>query len=132
MTSSLAPSPLVLGGTAWQARAWFPRFLAAGLDYADLERVADSLAEGAAWSLAWAALGEYYADLADVAVLSHHELSAAEYFQRASLAYHFATLLDSDDPALARQLNRHRIAYSTRALPFLDPPGERMLIPFDG
>jgi 2,6-dihydroxypseudooxynicotine hydrolase len=128
----LAPSPLVLGGTAWQARAWFPRFLAAGLDYADIERVTDSLAEGAAWSVAWTALGEYYADLADVAVLSHHELSAAEYFQRASLAYHFATLLDLDNPALAHQLNCHCVAFSTRALPFLDPPGERILIPFDG
>jgi 2,6-dihydroxypseudooxynicotine hydrolase len=120
------------GDAAWQARSWSARFLAAGLDYADLERVADSLAAGVAWPSAWAALGEYYADLADVAVLSHHELSAAEYFQRASLSYHFATLFDADDPALANQLNRHRVAYSTRALPFLDPPGERMLIPFDG
>jgi dienelactone hydrolase len=132
LSGLLAALPVRRPVSAWELQPWQPRFLAAGLEWADLERIGAALDDGLEWAQAWAGLGEWYADLADAAVLDHHELAAGEHFTRASLAYHFAGLEGVVDDSLARRLNRRRAGYATRALPFLDPPGERVLVPFDG
>jgi 2,6-dihydroxypseudooxynicotine hydrolase len=58
--------------------------------------------------------------------------SAAEALVRASLAYHFAQFVYHEDEELKREAQEKKVACHRRALPDLDPPGERVEIPFEG
>jgi 2,6-dihydroxypseudooxynicotine hydrolase len=60
------------------------------------------------------------------------QLSAAQAFQRAAWCYHLGKFLWFEDLELHAQLRDRSVAVYREALPHLDPPGERLEIPFEG
>lgn len=112
-------------------RNWYPRFLADGLDYGDLERTLAGIRSWAEWPRAWAALGDAFAAEAERALAAGHTASAGEHLTRASAAYHFGQFMELTDLALRREIAAKKVGCHTRALPFMEPPGERVMIPFE-
>ena len=111
---------------------WKPRFVANGIDVNDFERVQAATTEWAAWAPNWKAVGDMHRELAEGASALGHVVSATEAFQRAAWAYHLGKFLWFEDPELHLEMSALVLATYARALPHLDPPGERLEIPFEG
>ena len=111
---------------------WKPRFVANGIDVNDFERVQAATTEWAEWAPNWKAVGDMHRELAKEAVRGGHVVSAAEAFQRAAWSYHLGKFLWFEDLDLHLEMNALVSAMYARALPYLDPPGERLEIPFEG
>jgi alpha-beta hydrolase superfamily lysophospholipase len=102
--------------------AWFPRFLANGLDYLDVRRTLDRVAGWDDWADAWEASAAAYAELADEADAAGHRVTAAEHRRRAALTLQFGQFALNDDPARREALHRRQADLFRRAAPALDPP----------
>jgi 2,6-dihydroxypseudooxynicotine hydrolase len=59
-------------------------------------------------------------------------LSAAQAFQRASWCYHLGKFLWFEDHAIHGDLRDRSVSIYREAMPYLDPPAERLEIPFEG
>ena len=114
------------------ASHWKPRFVANGIDVNDFERVQAATTDWADWAPNWKAVGDMHRELADEAVARGHVLTASEAFQRAAWSYHLGKFLWFEDLGLHLEMNALVNAMYARALPHLDPPGERLEIPFEG
>jgi len=111
---------------------WKPRFVANGIDVNDFERVQAATTEWAEWAPNWKAVGDAHRELAEAAAARGRVVSATEAFQRAAWSYHLGKFLWFEDPDLHREMNALVTATYAQALPHLDPPGERLEIPFEG
>ncbi|HKV43640.1 MAG TPA: alpha/beta fold hydrolase [bacterium] len=112
-------------------RSWEPRFLANGVDPNDYRRTVDPLETWDEWYGAWMALGDRHEGLAREAAREDRPITAGEAYYRAALAYHFAAFcwverLDEYDAG-----HRKRVECYGKALPYLDPPGERVEFPLE-
>lgn len=111
---------------------WKPRFVANGIDVNDFERVQASITEWAEWAPSWKAVGDVHRGLAEDAEAHGRTVSATEAYQRAAWSYHLGKFLWFEDLELHLEMNRLVQLMYARALPHLDPPGERLEIPFEG
>jgi len=111
---------------------WKPRFVANGIDVNDFERVQAATTEWADWAPSWKAVGDVHRELAEAAAARGRVVSATEAFQRAAWSYHLGKFLWFEDPDLHLEMNALVTAMYALALPHLDPPGERLEIPFEG
>jgi ABC-type branched-subunit amino acid transport system permease subunit len=66
------------------------------------------------------------------ALAANHKISAAEHLCRAAVTYHFAKYLFVQDMDQMRTAHMKAVECLDLALPHLDPPGERVLIPYEG
>jgi hypothetical protein len=66
------------------------------------------------------------------ALAQKHFVSAGEHLARAAATYHFAKYLFVNDMNQMRAAHRRAVACLNLALPHLDPPGERVMIPYEG
>jgi 2,6-dihydroxypseudooxynicotine hydrolase len=114
------------------ASHWKPRFVANGIDVNDFERVLAATTEWADWAPNWKAVGDMHRELAEAAAGRGRVVSATEAFQRAAWSYHLGKFLWFEDLALHLQMSALVSAMYRQALPHLDPPGERLEIPFEG
>ncbi len=114
------------------AQHWKPRFVANGIDVNDFEDVLNRTIEWKDWAPNWKAMGEVHAGLAREAAANHHPLSAARASQRAAWCYHLGKFLWFEDAGLHAELRDGSVALYQTALPHLDPPGDRIEIPFEG
>jgi pimeloyl-ACP methyl ester carboxylesterase len=111
---------------------WKPRFVANGIDVNDFERVQAATTEWVAWAPNWKAVGDTHRALAEGAAAHGRVVSATEAFQRAAWSYHLGKFLWFEDPGLHLEMSGLVRAMYANALPHLDPPGERLEIPFEG
>ena len=111
---------------------WKPRFVANGVDVNDFERVHAATTEWADWAPNWKAVGETHRALGEDAEARGRAVSATEAFQRAAWAYHLGKFLWFEDLDLHLELSALVNQTYEKALPHLDPPGERVEIPFEG
>ncbi len=111
---------------------WKPRFVANGIDVNDFERVLEETASWADWAPAWHAVGDMHRRLGEAAEAAGRTITATEAFQRAAWSYHLGKFLWFEDLDLHRELSRVTAATYGWALPHLDPPGERVEVPFEG
>jgi len=111
---------------------WKPRFVANGIDVSDFERVVSSTAEWKDWGPAWLRTGDMHRELGDQAGRSGRMVSAAEAWQRAAWCYHLGKFLWFEDRAIHDKLRELTVSTYQKALPHLDPPGERVEAPFEG
>lgn len=114
------------------ASHWKPRFVANGVDVNDFERVLAATTEWADWAPNWKAVGDMHRALAEEAATRGREVTATEAFQRAAWSYHLGKFLWFEDLDLHLEMNALVSGTYARALPYLDPPGERVEIPFEG
>lgn len=115
------------------ARAhWGPRFTANGVPAADFERVLDGLTSWDGWCVAWSAAAAEHERLGAEALTDGRLRSAGSHFSTAALTYHFAKFVFVRDPDQMRAAHEAAVRCLVAALPHLDPPGERIEIPFEG
>jgi dipeptidyl aminopeptidase/acylaminoacyl peptidase len=111
---------------------WAPRFVANGVALTDFEEVTASIARWNDWCRAWSERAKVHEDLGRQALAEKKLLSAGEHLQRAGIYYHFAAFLFVHDMAQMKAAHMKAVACRTEALPHLDPPGERVEIPYQG
>src|ERR1700722_737746 len=111
---------------------WAPRFVANGVILTDFEEVTAGIARWDQWCAAWSARAAIHEALGREALAQGHGLSAGEHLTRAGVYYHFAKFLFVEDVAQMKAAHRKAVECRTLALPHLAPPGERVLIPYEG
>jgi len=111
---------------------WAPRFVANGVALADFEDVTATMASYDDWCAAWSKRAAQHEQIGREALAKEHYLTAGECLQRAGVYYHFASFLFLRDMAQMKAAHKKQIECRQVALPYLDPPGERVEIPFEG
>lgn len=112
---------------------WSPRLLANGVDWSDLSRAVRAAgANWTGWYRQMVRRGEEHAGLARAALAEGRNLTAGEAWVRAGLLYHFAQFALFDFPDLQADGQRLKEAAFARAGPLLNPPIERMEVPWGG
>ncbi len=114
------------------AAHWSHRMVTNGVPLADFEDVTGSISRWDEWCPAWVARGKVHDDLAATAESEGRRRSAGEHFATAAICYHFGKFLFVHDPDQMRDAHDLAIAAHGRALPNMDPPGERITIPYEG
>jgi 2,6-dihydroxypseudooxynicotine hydrolase len=111
---------------------WAPRFVANGVPLADFQEVTASVQRWEDWCDAWSARAAIHRELGNKASAGGYNYSAAQHFTRAAVCYHFGKFLFVNDMAQLREAHRLAVECRNKALPYLDPPGERVAIPYEG
>lgn len=111
---------------------WAPRFIANGVDYNDFARVTASVTGWDSWCSAWSAAAVPHAELGRAALADGRTRSAGTHLAQAAVYYHFAKFLFVHDLTAMRDAHMQAVRCLTEALPYLDPPGQRIEIPFGG
>ena len=111
---------------------WAPRFTANGVTAGDFDRITRGLDRWEDWCAAWSAVGAEHEALGRAALAAGREMSAGAHLAQAAVYYHFAKFLFTHDLAQLRAAHRSAVRCLDDALPYLDPPGRRIEIPFDG
>src|SRR5947209_213743 len=111
---------------------WYPRFVANGVDINDFQRITANLEHWDDWCQAWSKWGAVHAELGEEAETDHFYRSAAQHFWQAAMLYHFGKFMffHCRDQHLAA--HQRTVTLYDRALPYMDPPGERVEIPYEG
>src|SRR5581483_11975326 len=108
---------------------WAPRLIAAGVDYNDFQRTLARIRRWEDWCVEWQRAAAYHEQLAREAL---SPISAGEAYLRAAPCHHFGKYIffeAGDEARAASQALRDNYA---KAAPLLDPPSERVLIPYAG
>jgi len=111
---------------------WAPRFVANGVPLTDFQEVTAGCERWEDWCKAWSARAAVHEGLGDQALKDGYKLSAGEHYTRAALCYHFGKFLFVNDLEQMKQAHRKAVECRNKALPLLDPPGERVAIPYEG
>jgi 2,6-dihydroxypseudooxynicotine hydrolase len=111
---------------------WAPRFTTNGVTAGDFERITSGLAAWDDWCAAWSEVAAEHEQLGRDALAAGRDMSAGAHLSQAAVYYHFAKFLFVSDLGQMRAAHMSAVACLTDALPFLDPPGRRVEIPFDG
>jgi dipeptidyl aminopeptidase/acylaminoacyl peptidase len=111
---------------------WGARFVANGVVLTDFEEITASLENYDGWCAAWSARAAHHEQIGREALAKKHFLTAAECLQRAGVYYHFASFLFVNDVPQMKVAHLKGVACRQAALPYLNPPGERVTIPYQG
>ncbi len=111
---------------------WGARFIANGVDPGDFARVTAAIDDWELWCAAWCAAAAEHEDLGRAALAGGRALSGGAHLAQAAVYYHFAKFMFVHDLGQLRAAHQAAVRCLTDALPYLDPPGERVSIPFDG
>lgn len=110
---------------------WAPRFTTNGVTAGDFARITGSIDAWSEWCGAWSAVAAEHEALGDEAEGEGRMRSAGAHYAQAATYYHFAKFVFVEDLGQMRHAHAAAVRCLTRALPHLDPPGERVEIPFD-
>jgi 2,6-dihydroxypseudooxynicotine hydrolase len=111
---------------------WAPRFVANGVPLTDFQEVTQSVSRWEDWCSAWSARAAIHEEMGNKALAGGYALSAGAHFTRAAVCYHFGKFLFVNDMAQMKEAHRRAVECRNKALPHLDPPGERVAIPYEG
>lgn len=111
---------------------WMARFIAGGVPITDFIEVTNSIAGWQDWCSAWSARAAIHEDIGRDALAQGHHLSAGHHLTTAAVCYHFGKFLFCEYPDQMRTAHMKAVECRTLALPHLDPPGERVEIPYEG
>jgi len=109
---------------------WAPRFVANGVPLTDFEEVTAGVERWDDWCAAWCRRAAVHEALGDEAMKQGYRYSAGEHWSRAGVCYHFAKFVFVNDYAQMRAAHLKAVACRNRALPYLEPAGERVEIPY--
>lgn len=109
---------------------WYPRFLANGIDFFDLDRTLAAVDGWDDWAGAWTTTADRYDALGRIALAEGHRVTAAEHLRRAALTLQFAQFVLTEDPPRRAALQARMAALYAAAAPLLDPPAERVTVPY--
>jgi len=110
---------------------WGPRFTTNGVAVADFETITGGLSRWEDWCGAWSAAAGEHEELGRIAIAQERLRSAGSHLAQAAAYYHFAKFVFVDDLDQMRTAHQAAVRCMTDALGLLDPPGERVEIPFE-
>ena len=111
---------------------WAPRFVSNGVPLTDFEEVTAGVERWEDWCRAWSARAAVHEELGRKSLADGHKLSAGEHLTRAAVCYHFSKFVFVVDYEQMKAAHRKAVECRTLALPLIDPPGERVLVPYEG
>jgi len=111
---------------------WAPRFVINGVPLTDFQEVTGAVDRWEDWCAAWSARAAIHEELGTKALADGFKRSAGEHFTRAAVCYHFGKFLFVNDMQQLRKAHLKSVECRNKALPLLDPPGERVAIPYEG
>jgi len=111
---------------------WAPRFVANGVPLSDFEEVTARCERWEDWCAGWSARAAVHERLGGEALAQGNTLSAAGHYTRAAVCYHFGKFLFVNDLEQMKRAHMKAVECRNKALPHLDPPGERVAIPYEG
>lgn len=107
-----------------------PRYLATGVDPNDLQRLSARIDQWADWCRVWCEEAARHEGLATEAARRNRTVTAREANFRAAIYYHYAKHLFAHEPEQYLAAHRRMLACYQAAARDLDPPIERITIPF--
>jgi dienelactone hydrolase len=123
-----APDELVRVATG----NWGPRIVANGTDYADFVATMARVSRWEDWCREWGGTAGGYEALAQLAEERGRRLTAAGAWRRAGLCWHWGKFLFSQFPDQQRAAHERAVACYARGTWALDPPAQRVEIPYQG
>ena len=115
------------------AANWLARFTVNGVPASDFFDLLAKIERWEDWCAAWSARAENPRGAWPRGIGANHYVSAGEHLSRAAVTFHFAKYLFVNDMVQMRAAHRRAVSQCLDlALPHLDPPGERVLIPYRG
>jgi dipeptidyl aminopeptidase/acylaminoacyl peptidase len=111
---------------------WAPRFVANGVALTDFEEVTAAILSWDDWCRAWSERAALHEEMGRAALADNNRISAGEHLQRAGVYYHFGKFLFVHDIPQMRAAHHKAVECRTLALPHLNPPGERVEMPYEG
>ena len=111
---------------------WAPRFTTNGVAVSDFMSVTSSVVRWEDWAEAWISAGSVHEALGREALAQERFRSAGNHLSTAAVYYHFAKFVFVDYPDVMKRAHGMAVACLDDALPYLDPPGERVTVPFRG
>ena len=111
---------------------WAPRFVSNGVPLTDFEEVTAGIERWEDWCRAWSARAAVHEELGRKALVDGYLLSAGEHLTRAAVCYHFSKFVFVIDYEQMKGAHRKAVECRNLALPLIKPPGERVMIPYEG
>jgi 2,6-dihydroxypseudooxynicotine hydrolase len=111
---------------------WAPRFVSNGVPLTDFEEVTAGVERWEDWCRAWCARAAVHEELGRNSLADGFRRSAGEHLTRAAVCYHFSKFVFVIDYEQMKAAHRKAVECRNLALPLLDPPGERVAIPYEG
>jgi dienelactone hydrolase len=111
---------------------WTHRFTANGVVYSDYAEVTDSIDRWDEWCRAWSERAAVHEAIGREALAKGQSVTAGEALDRAGVYYHFAKFLFVKDPAQMKAAHMKAVECRQLSLPHINPPGERVEIPYEG
>ena len=111
---------------------WAPRFVSNGVPLTDFEEVTSGVERWEDWCKAWSARAAVHEELGRKSLADGYRLSAGEHLTRAAVCYHFSKFVFVVDYEQMKAAHRKAVECRNLALPLIDPPGERVQIPYEG
>jgi len=109
---------------------WAPRFTTNGVAVSDFNTITSSVLKWEDWADAWIAAGQVQQALGLEALNEGRTRSAGNHFSTAAVYYHFGKFVLVDFPEKMKEAHVLAINALTTALPYLDPSGARVEIPY--
>ena len=107
------------------------RYTINGVNASDFKDVTNSIEKWEDWCSAWSKRALIHEEMGRQALQNRKFISAAEHLCRAAVTYHFAKYLFVQDMLQHRVAHQKAVDCHTLALPYMDPPGKRVLIPYE-
>lgn len=111
---------------------WSPRFVAGGVEFGVMRDTLARIQRWEQWLEEWGGTAEEFEGIARAAEQAGRSRTAAQAWQQAAMCWHFGKYLFVDDPAAQRAAHDRTVEDFGRGLWALDPPAERVLIPYEG
>jgi 2,6-dihydroxypseudooxynicotine hydrolase len=111
---------------------WAPRFVSNGVPLTDFEDVTAGVERWEDWCRAWSARAGIHEELGRKSLADGYRLSAGAHLTRAAVCYHFSKFVFVIDYDQMKAAHRKAVECRSLALPLIDPPGERVAIPYEG
>ena len=112
--------------------SWGPRFVARGVDYGDVLRLAAAIESWDDWLPRWREVAVEWEALGAEWEVAGRTASAGGAWQRAALCFHFARFLSVEDEAAYLAASERAVAAHAAALRMLDPDAERVEVGLGG
>ena len=109
---------------------WAARFLAGQIPLGDLTATIDRIEVWSDWGPEWMATARIHEEMGEEAWAEGRKISAVGAFLAAARCYHLSYFLSVDDEEAHSQGLARMLACHDRVLPLMEPPVEKVTIPF--
>jgi dienelactone hydrolase len=114
------------------ARHWALRFVSNGIELGAFQSTLQRIERWERWCAEWGTTARHYEELAEAAESRGDTLTAGESWVRAAICWHFGKFVFMDDLAEQRAAHDRTVADFEKGMASLEPPGERVEIPYGG